>query len=80
MGETEAHLARALHGGHQTALGCDGRLPWALASFIPTALPLPEEPRLDGGISHVGQGEGAWPPWIWIPVLPWALTSMNGGD
>lgn len=54
MGKTEAHLARTLQGGHQTALGGDGRLPWALASFIPTALPVPEEPRLDGGISHVG--------------------------
>lgn len=62
MGKTEAHLARALQGGHQTALGGDGRLPWDLAPFIPTALPVPEEPRLDVGFHMWDEGRGLGHP------------------
>lgn len=57
-----------------------GRLTRGPGLLRPHGLPVPEEPRPDGGISHVGQGEGAWPPPFWIPVLPWTLTSIRGGD
>lgn len=65
---------------HQTTLRVVEGSAGALASCVPMVFQSPRSPGRMVGFHMWDKGRGAWPSPIWIPVLPWALTSTCGGD